>query len=128
MGERSIEVFVTKTEISVEATQVSEYREVEVHRDKGDPFTYDDFTPEQLAALKGDKGDPFEYADFTPEQLAGLKGEQGEPGTPGQAGKSAYQSYLDTTTDNPVMTEAHYDRSKRNNPITKQQGSHESRH
>lgn len=25
--------------------------------DKGDPFTYDDFTPEQLAALKGEKGD-----------------------------------------------------------------------
>ena len=24
---------------------------------KGDPFTYDDFTPEQLAGLKGDKGD-----------------------------------------------------------------------
>lgn len=26
--------------------------------DKGDPFTYDDFTEEQLAALKGHKGDP----------------------------------------------------------------------
>lgn len=25
--------------------------------DKGDPFTYEDFTPEQLAALKGEKGD-----------------------------------------------------------------------
>jgi hypothetical protein len=25
--------------------------------DKGDAFVYDDFTPEQLAALKGDKGD-----------------------------------------------------------------------
>lgn len=25
--------------------------------DKGDPFTYDDFTPEQLEALKGEKGD-----------------------------------------------------------------------
>ena len=24
---------------------------------KGDPFTYSDFTPEQLAELKGDKGD-----------------------------------------------------------------------
>ena len=28
--------------------------------DKGDAFTYDDFTPEQLAALKGEKGDPGE--------------------------------------------------------------------
>jgi hypothetical protein len=63
MSERSIEVFVTKTEMAVEATQVNEYRDVEVHRDKGDP---------------------------------------------GQAGKSAYQSYVDTTTDNPVMTEAQW--------------------
>lgn len=47
---------------------------------KGDPFTYDDFTPEQLAALKGDKGDPFTYDDFTPEQLAALKGEKGDDG------------------------------------------------
>lgn len=28
-----------------------------VNGEKGDPFTYDDFTPEQLASLKGDKGD-----------------------------------------------------------------------
>ena len=48
--------------------------------DKGDPFTYDDFTSEQLEALKvkGDKGDPFTYSDFTPEQLAALKGEKGD--------------------------------------------------
>lgn len=26
--------------------------------DKGDAFTWDDFTPEQIASLKGDKGDP----------------------------------------------------------------------
>lgn len=66
--------------------------------DKGDPFTYADFTPEQLEALKGqkgdpgepgpmgqpgpkgDKGEPFKYSDFTQEQLATLKGEKGEPG------------------------------------------------
>lgn len=47
--------------------------------DKGDPFTYGDFTSGQLAALKGDKGDPFTYGDFTPEQLAGLKGDKGDP-------------------------------------------------
>ena len=81
--ERSIEVFVTKTEVAVEATQVNEYREVEVHRDKGEAFTYDDFTPEQLALLKGDKGDAFEFADFTPEQLAALKGEKGDKGDAG---------------------------------------------
>lgn len=41
--------------------------------DKGDAFTYGDFTPEQLAKLKGDKGDPFVYEDFTSEQIADLK-------------------------------------------------------
>ena len=45
---------------------------------KGDAFTYEDFTEEQLAALKGDKGDPFTYEDFTPEQLAALKGDKGD--------------------------------------------------
>lgn len=36
---------------------------------RGPAFTYDDFTPEQLAALKGDKGDPFTWEDFTPAQI-----------------------------------------------------------
>ena len=36
-------------------------------------------------ALKGEKGDPFTYNDFTPEQLLALKGESGNDG------KSAYQ-------------------------------------
>lgn len=46
---------------------------------QGEPFKYEDFTPEQLEALKvkgdkGDKGDAFKYEDFTTEQLEGLKG------------------------------------------------------
>lgn len=32
----------------------------------GDPFVYDDFTPEQLALLKGDKGNSGVYAGTTP--------------------------------------------------------------
>ena len=51
---------------------------------RGDDFTYDMFTPEQLEALKvkgdkGDKGDAFTFDDFTPEQLESLKvkGEDG---------------------------------------------------
>ena len=36
----------------------------------GKPFLYEDFTPEQLEALKGDA---FVYEDFTPEQIESLK-------------------------------------------------------
>ena len=43
--------------------------------EKGEPFTYDDFSEEQLQRLKGD---PFTYNDFTPEQLNGLKGDKGD--------------------------------------------------
>lgn len=46
--------------------------------DKGEPFVYEDFTPEQLEALRGEKGDPFVYDDFTQEQLEALKGEPGK--------------------------------------------------
>ena len=75
--------------------------------EKGDPFTYADFTKEQLAALKGErgqdgytpqknvdyfdgargeKGDPFTYDDFTEAQLAALKGESGQDGYTPQKG------------------------------------------
>lgn len=46
----------------------------------------------------GAKGDPFTYEDFTEEQLAGLKGQKGDPGTNGSNGldgKSAYQIWID---------------------------------
>ncbi len=36
---------------------------------------------------KGEKGDAFTYEDFTPEQLAALKGEPGKDGAPGADGK-----------------------------------------
>ena len=66
--------------------------------EKGEPFRFEDFTPEQLESLKvkgdtgpagepgqkGDKGDAFTYADFTEEQLEALKGQQGEPGRDGK--------------------------------------------
>lgn len=37
----------------------------------------------------GDKGDPFKFSDFTPEQLNAIKGKKGDPGDPGSAEKSA---------------------------------------
>lgn len=90
--------------------------------DKGDPFTYSDFDPAQLDALKGEKGDegekgktgdqgrpgtdgadgndgdqgdkgePFLYSDFTASQLNALKG---EPGAKGAAGKDGTTSQFD---------------------------------
>ena len=57
--------------------------ELAIKGDKGDSFKYEDFTEEQLAALKGEKGekgDSFKYEDFTEEQLAALKGEKGDKG------------------------------------------------
>ena len=54
---------------------------------KGEAFTYEDFTPEQLEALrwgKGDKGEAFKFEDFTPEQLKKLKGEQWNKGDQGR--------------------------------------------
>lgn len=41
---------------------------------KGASFTYEDFTPEQLAKLQGKA---FTFEDFTPEQLELLKGKDG---------------------------------------------------
>ena len=54
--------------------------------DKGDAFTYEDFTPEQLAALKGEKGDKGDKGD---QGLQGIQGEQGPQGPQGPAGESS---------------------------------------
>lgn len=57
---------------------------------RGKAFTYEDFTPEQLEALrwgKGDKGEAFKFEDFTPEQLKKLKGEKGEQWNKGDQGR-----------------------------------------
>lgn len=62
--------------------------------EKGEPFRFEDFTPEQLESLKvvgpagepgiqgpkGDTGDAFTYADFTEEQLEALRGPAGKDG------------------------------------------------
>lgn len=48
--------------------------------DKGDPFIYEDFTPEQLALLTGPKGEKGDKGD---RGLQGLKGDKGDKGDPG---------------------------------------------
>jgi len=48
--------------------------------DQGDPFEYEDFTPEQLLALKGDKGED----GYAP--IKGVDYFDGDPGVPGAPG------------------------------------------
>ena len=45
---------------------------------KGDPFTYNDFTPEQLEKLKGPKGDIGPKGDTGPQGPIGPQGPKGE--------------------------------------------------
>lgn len=68
--------------------------------DKGDAFTYDDFTPEQLAALigpqgpegpKGDKGDKGNKGDKGDTGATGPQGEQGLQGVQGPEGDTGPQ-------------------------------------
>ena len=51
---------------------------------KGDAFTFDDFTPEQLASLKGEKG---EQGERGLQGIQGIKGEQGIQGERGLQGE-----------------------------------------
>lgn len=55
---------------------------------KGDPFTYEDFTAEQLAALKGEKGDKGDQGDQGEQGIQGEKGEKGDKGDKGDAGET----------------------------------------
>lgn len=102
------EEVILKAKLSEEGKAVAEEFQDVIRGPKGDPgedgapFTYDMFTPEQLAGLKGPKGDPgekgesikgdpgekgepFRYSDFTPEQLEALKGPKGDKGDQGQS-------------------------------------------
>ena len=77
--------------------------------DKGDAFTYDDFTPEQLAALKGPKGDKGD---------TGPQGPQGPAGEGSSVDLSIYYTKSETYSKNEIdnitdvyelMTQEQYD-------------------
>lgn len=50
-----------------------------------------------LQGAKGDKGDSFTYADFTEVQLEALRGPQGEPGAAGPAEQTEYPAHIPGT-------------------------------
>ncbi len=63
--------------------------------DKGDPFTYEDFTEEQIVSLKGEKGDIGPEGPIGPQGENGIQGIPGTDGSNGEDGKSAYDIWLE---------------------------------
>ena len=57
---------------------------------RGEKFTYDDFTPQQLEALKGEKGDKGDKGDTGEQGIQGVQGIQGEQGVQGIQGERGY--------------------------------------
>lgn len=87
-----------------------------VKGDKGDPFVYEDFTPEQLAALKGEPGTPgkdgytpvkgidyFDGKDGKPG-LDGVDGLPGKDGVDGKPGKDGHSPVVTASKTNGVTT------------------------
>lgn len=73
--------------------------------DKGDAFTYEDFTPEQLAALKGEKGDKGDKGDQGDQGVQGIQGEKGDKGDKGDIGDCLYPDFNVTADMHLVSTD-----------------------
>ena len=58
----------------------------------------------QIPTIKGDKGDPFTYADFTPEQLESLKGKDGISPTVSVASDTSNDYRLSFTDETHTVT------------------------
>lgn len=65
-----------------------------------------DVTIPGTQGIKGDKGDPFRYEDFTPEQLEALKGPKGDAGSATNAAEllKSKNIYLENTEVDTVLT------------------------
>lgn len=84
-----LSTYATKAEVAEKvSTATGQKGDPGPKGDKGDPFTYADFTPDQLAALKGPKGD---NGDQGIQGVPGPQGLQGEPGPKGDTGERGPQ-------------------------------------
>lgn len=88
-----LSTYATKAEVEAKVSTVTGQKgDPGPKGDKGDPFTYADFTPDQLAALKGPKGDQGiqgvagPQGPVGPKGDAGVQGQQGPQGQPGPKG------------------------------------------
>lgn len=68
---------------------------------KGDAFTYEDFTAEQLAALKGPKGDT---GNTGPQGPQGEKGDTGSQGPQGATGANGHSPVVTASKSGTVTT------------------------
>lgn len=71
---RNVEIFITKDVNSIQTTEVNEYRDIEVHRDKGDTGE-NGLSAYELAVLNGFTGTVTEWlesleADITEHELS----------------------------------------------------------
>ena len=93
--------YATKAEVEAKVSTVTGQKgDPGPKGDKGDPFTYNDFTADQLVALKGpkgdpgpkgDKGEPGPKGDQGIQGVAGSQGLQGQPGPKGDTGERGQQ-------------------------------------
>lgn len=75
-GEIAIESDTTKMKAGDGKTLYKDLRYITIGE-----MSFKDLTDEEKAKVKGEKGDPFTYDDFTQKQLNQLKGEDGKDGT-----------------------------------------------
>lgn len=78
-----IEVTETDKEYIIHITDANSDDEIKLPKGgsgSNSPINFEDLTPEQKAMLKGEKGDAFTYDDFTEEQILDLKGTDGIDG------------------------------------------------
>ncbi|UDQ97655.1 hypothetical protein AAEX28_11690 [Lentisphaerota bacterium WC36G] len=100
--------------------------------DKGADGTmiFSDLTEEQKESLKGDKGetgdkgDPFIYEDFTPEQLLGLKGDTGDTGEKGDKGDPFTFNDMTEEQKSEIATHSHNHNSENDQRYATKEHSH----